>query len=95
MFKADPDFAAMVKGTFVPSVPQGSSGAALGLVGSVIMPHNFFLHSALVLTRKIDMNSKNQKQEAIMYNNIESGISLCASFLINMFIISTFAVYTI
>ena len=95
MFKAEPNVPEILQGTFIPSIPKGSSDAALGLVGSVIMPHNLFLHSALVLTRKIDMASKNQKREAVIYNNIESGISLTASFMINMFIISTFAVYTI
>lgn len=51
MFKAGPHVDEIFSGTFIPSVPQGSGGAALGLVGSVIMPHNLFLHSALVLTR--------------------------------------------
>jgi natural resistance-associated macrophage protein len=57
MFKAEPNVHDMVSGAFLPSVPKDSSDAALGLVGSVIMPHNLFLHSALVLTRSIDMNS--------------------------------------
>jgi len=59
------------------------------------MPHNLFLHSALVLTRKVAENDREKKKEAIIYNNIESGISLTVSFLINTFVISTFAVYSI
>ena len=82
-------------GILVPSVPEGSKSAALGLVGSVIMPHNLFLHSALVLTRKVAENNREKKKEAIIYNNIESGISLAVSFFINTFIISTFAVYSL
>lgn len=84
-----------MEGILVPSVPDGSKGAALGLVGSVIMPHNLYLHSALVLTRKVSENNRRQKKEAIIYNNIESGFSLFVSFVINVFIISTFAVYTL
>lgn len=50
----------MMNGTFIPSIPEGSLSAALGLIGAVIMPHNLYLHSSLVLTRKIDMTNKNQ-----------------------------------
>lgn len=57
------------------------------------MPHNLYLHSALVLTRKLEMKNKLQMKEAIIYNNIESGISLFISFLISSFVIATFAAY--
>lgn len=60
MFAAGPNYNKMLFGTFVPTVPNGSMEAALGLVGAVIMPHNLYLHSSLVLTRKTDMNNKNQ-----------------------------------
>lgn len=46
------DSLAVLKGSFVPSVPKGAVLPMLGLVGSVIMPHNFYLHSALVCSRK-------------------------------------------
>lgn len=63
------------------------------MFGAVIMPHNVYFHSALVLTRKIDSKSKNSMSEGIIYNNIESAISLFITFLISMAIIATFAVY--
>lgn len=49
----------MVKGAIVPDIPKGALPAALGLIGAVIMPHNLYLHSSLVLTRKIDISNKN------------------------------------
>ena len=67
--------------------------AALGLIGAVIMPHNLYLHSALVLSRKVNSKNKTQVNEACIYNNIESTISLCISFLISTCVISTFAAY--
>jgi natural resistance-associated macrophage protein len=85
----------MLFGTFVPTVPKGSLGAALGLIGAVIMPHNIYLHSSLVLSRKVDMNNKNALYEAIIYNGIESAISLFISFLISTCVITTFGVYTL
>lgn len=85
----------MVIGTIVPSIPKGSLTAALGLIGAVIMPHNLYLHSSLVLTRKIDTRNKNAVYEANIYNAIESGISLFISFVISTAVISTFASYVI
>lgn len=59
MFTANPDYGQMATGTFVPTIPSGAITAALGLIGAVIMPHNLYLHSSLVLTRKIDPKNKN------------------------------------
>jgi NRAMP (natural resistance-associated macrophage protein)-like metal ion transporter len=93
MFVASPDYGQMLKGLIVPTIPKGALNSALGLVGAVIMPHNLYLHSALVLTRKIDHKNPNALNEANYYNAVESAISLFISFLINTAVISTFAVY--
>lgn len=58
MAEAKPDYAKMAYGTIVPTIPPGSLTAAIGLIGCVIMPHNLYLHSSLVLTRKIDTRNK-------------------------------------
>jgi len=50
-FTSKPHMDEMFVGMIVPSVPEGSVLAALGLIGAVIMPHNLYLHSSLVLTR--------------------------------------------
>mmetsp|Transcript_35198 Transcript_35198/g.53940 ORF Transcript_35198/g.53940 Transcript_35198/m.53940 type:complete len:174 (-) Transcript_35198:658-1179(-) len=93
MFSANPDPVEMAKGLMIPSVPKGALTAALGLVGAVIMPHNLYLYSSLVLTRKVDMKNKNQVKEASIYNQIDNGLSLCLSFLISTAVIATFASY--
>lgn len=56
---AKPDVRDIVYGTVVPTIPPGALQAALGVIGAVIMPHNIYLHSSLVLTRKINMRDKN------------------------------------
>ncbi|KAG6394669.1 hypothetical protein SASPL_145258 [Salvia splendens] len=44
----------VMKGMFVPKLKgQGATGDAIALLGALVMPHNLFLHSALVLSRKI------------------------------------------
>lgn len=57
------------------------------------MPHNLYLHSSLVLTRKVDYKNRTAVKEAHYYNAIESAISLFISFVISTSVISTFAVY--
>ena len=82
-------------GLIVPTVPDGSLNAILGLIGAVIMPHNLYLHSALVLSRKINYRNRNEVNDGNYYNAIESAISLGISFFINLFVIATFAVFII
>ncbi|MBA0688430.1 hypothetical protein Goari_006220 [Gossypium aridum] len=55
------------------------------------MPHNVFLHSALVQSREIDRNKKGQVQEALNYYSIESTAALIISFIINLFVTTVFA----
>jgi len=59
MFGAKPDYGQIALGTLIPTVPRGAWPATLGLIGAVIMPHNLYLHSSLVLTRKIDFRNRN------------------------------------
>ena len=93
MFYAKPDVFQMLEGTLLPTLPAGAGTAFIGLIGSVIMPHNLYLHSALVLSRKINARSKQQVKEANYYFNLESAISLFITFIVNAAIIATFAVY--
>ena len=95
MFAAKADAGEILKGTAIPLIPKGSLLAMSGLVGAVIMPHNLYLHSSLVLTRKIDTKNRTHVNEANIYNTIESAISLFISFIINLSVIATFAAYVI
>ena len=95
MVDARPDIGELLFGTFVPTVNAHSLDAGIAMFGAVIMPHNLYLHSALVLTRKVDTSQKNKVNEAIFYNNIESAIALVISYFIAMAVVVTFAVYII
>nr|XP_039254394.1 natural resistance-associated macrophage protein 2-like [Styela clava] len=64
---------------------------AVGIIGCVIMPHNIYLHSALVKSRDIDRNKPRMVNEANFYYLVESGIALTISFTINLFVVSVFA----
>ncbi|CBN78636.1 divalent metal transporter [Ectocarpus siliculosus] len=64
---------------------------ALGLIGAVIMPHNIYLHSALVLSRVVDRTRPRKLWEATKYYTIDSGIALMVAFMINLAVVCTFA----
>ncbi|KAF8377609.1 hypothetical protein HHK36_030991 [Tetracentron sinense] len=78
-------------GVLVPKLSSRTIQQAVGVVGCVIMPHNVFLHSALVQSRKVDPLKKGRVQEALNYYTIESTIALFISFMINMFVTTVFA----
>nr|QCQ78390.1 nramp [Citrus trifoliata] len=83
-----PPAADVLKGMFVPKLSgQGATGDAIALLGALIMPHNLFLHSALVLSRKVP-NSVRGINDACRFFLIESGLALLVAFLINVAVIS-------
>jgi len=90
MFVVMPPASGVLSG-FIPYIPEGAGNATVGLVGAVIMPHNLYLHSALVLSRNIDLTSPIKIKDANMYFAIEAAISLFISFLISLAVISVFA----
>ena len=55
---------------------------AIGIIGATVMPHNLYLHSALVQTRKIKKTTQGIKQ-ALKFSFIDSAIALNIAFLIN------------
>ncbi|KAK7486309.1 hypothetical protein BaRGS_00022479, partial [Batillaria attramentaria] len=63
----------------------------VGVVGAIIMPHNIYLHSALVKSRQVDRDNKEKVKEANMYFFVEATIALFVSFVINVFVTSVFA----
>lgn len=75
----------------MPKLSSRTIRQAVGVVGCVIMPHNVFLHSALVQSRNIDTSKKGRVQEAVNYYTIESSAALFVSFMINLFVTTVFA----
>uniref|UniRef100_A0A914GPG4 Uncharacterized protein n=1 Tax=Globodera rostochiensis TaxID=31243 RepID=A0A914GPG4_GLORO len=89
-----PDGWDLLAGTLLPYCPDCGRREflqAVSVVGAVIMPHNLYLHSALVKSRRIDRARRNAVTEANKYYFIECAIALCCSFFINMFVVAVFA----
>ena len=82
LFFAKPDLVGIGLG-FIPSMPdQGALYIAIGIIGATVMPHNLYLHSALVQTRKHDSSPTGIKQ-ALKFNFIDSAIALNMALFVN------------
>jgi manganese transport protein len=82
MIFAQPNISKVVYG-LIPSIPNSAAlYIAIGIIGATVMPHNLYLHSSLVQTRKFD-RSKNGIKQALKYNLIDSTIALNLAFFVN------------
>ena len=82
MFFAQPSVTKIFSG-LIPSLPNDNAlYIAIGIIGATVMPHNLYLHSSLVQTRKFDRSKKGIRQ-ALKYNFIDSTIALNLAFFVN------------
>ena len=82
---ADPDWGGVIRG-FAPTVEILTNPdmlyLALGILGATVMPHNLYLHSAIVQTRDFG-ETLPDKREALKYATIDSTVALMFALLIN------------
>jgi len=82
MFIVEPSLKEVAKG-FEPSILNGDAlYIAIGIIGATVMPHNLYLHSSLVQTRKIERSNKGIK-EALKFNLIDTTVALNLAFFVN------------
>ena len=82
MIFAQPEVGSILKG-LIPTLPNETAlYIAIGIIGATVMPHNLYLHSSLVQTRKFDRSVAGIKQ-ALKYNLIDSTIALNLAFFVN------------
>jgi manganese transport protein len=98
LLASQPDVMGIAKG-FLPS-PQivtdpGMLYIAIGILGATVMPHNLYLHSSIVQTRRYETNSAG-KREAIKFATIDSTLALMFALFINaaILIVSAATFYT-
>ncbi len=78
-----PNFLEMGAAFLTPSLRQaGMAYVAIGIIGATVMPHNLYLHSALVQSRRLEKDEGSIKS-AIRFNTIDSVVALCIAFLVN------------
>jgi manganese transport protein len=82
MFLAKPSLSGIASG-LIPSIPNSEAlFIAIGIIGATVMPHNLYLHSSLVQTRKVDPSPEGVRK-AIKYNIIDSAIALNLALFVN------------
>ncbi|MBA3829739.1 MAG: Nramp family divalent metal transporter [Taibaiella sp.] len=82
MFFARPSLHDVALG-FIPSLPgHAALYVAIGIIGATVMPHNLYLHSALVQTRKV-AHTDSAMRRAIRFNALDSTIALNIAFFVN------------
>jgi manganese transport protein len=95
---ANPEWGAVIRG-FAPTTEILKNPEmlylALGIIGATVMPHNLYLHSAIVQTRDYGTTTP-QKREALKFATIDSTVALCLALLINasILILAAAAFYT-
>uniref|UniRef100_A0A7S1WR22 Uncharacterized protein n=1 Tax=Alexandrium catenella TaxID=2925 RepID=A0A7S1WR22_ALECA len=83
-----PEPAEMLRGLTIPRMPPSAVKQVVGMLGCVIMPHNLFLHSALVQSRVVPTG---EEANAIFFFTIESTAAIFMSLLINMSVVAVFS----
>lgn len=82
MLFARPDMTELAKG-FIPAIPDSTAlYIAIGIIGATVMPHNLYLHSSLVQTRRFK-RTRIDIGGALRFNFFDSAIALNMAFFVN------------
>ena len=81
--QTQPSFLEMGRALVSPHFRQaGILYLAIGIIGATVMPHNLYLHSALVQSRKLQKDEQSIRS-AIRFNSIDSVVALTIAFFVN------------
>ena len=82
-----PDLGAMLRSTFIPTVPDGALLSAVALIGTTVVPYNVFLHSNLVQEKWGD----EPRDPALKKARVDNVVSISLGGLITLAIVATAA----
>jgi manganese transport protein len=81
--QTSPNFAEMGRALLTPGLgEEGMVYVAIGIIGATVMPHNLYLHSALVQSRQVGSDEASVGR-AIRFNTLDSIVALSVAFLVN------------
>jgi manganese transport protein len=81
-----PDWSEVAAGTFVPHLPEGDALLiAMGMLGATVMPHNLYLHSGVILSRR--GSTPEEHRSATRFALIDSAVALNLAWLVNSAIV--------
>ncbi|MBF0520748.1 MAG: Nramp family divalent metal transporter [Nitrospirae bacterium] len=83
LFLVDVNWKSAIYYSFTPSLPVGSMLIVMSVIGSVVMPHNIFLHSEIIQSRHWNLKSKEIIKRQLKYEFTDTLTSMFVGFLIN------------
>ncbi len=90
LFLSSPEYGPALRNLLIPSTSIITNPAmlyiAIGMLGATVMPHNLYLHSSIVQSRKYKRTSEG-KREAIFMANIDSALALMVALFVNAAIV--------
>lgn len=77
------DWNEAAKNWIIPSIPSGSLPIIMSVLGAVVMPHNLFLHSEVIQSRKWNIKDKSIMERQLKYEFMDTMLSMIIGFIIN------------
>ena len=77
------DWGEAAKSWIMPSIPMGSLPIIMSVLGAVVMPHNLFLHSEVIQSRKWNLKDKAVMERQLKYEFMDTMLSMIIGFIIN------------
>lgn len=77
-----PDWAVLAPSVIIPSINRSSIYVAMAILGAVVMPHNIFLHSNVIHSRKWGM-SEDEKMTLLRYEKIDTLFAMLMGWVVN------------
>ena len=72
-----------LKNLVIPNIPTGSLLIIMSILGAVVMPHNLFLHSEVIQSRKWNLKDKSIIEKQLKYEFMDTMLSMIIGFVIN------------
>lgn len=80
---ADTDWAQAAAAMIRPSMPEGSILVVMSVLGAVVMPHNLFLHSEVIQSRRINKKGPKSIRRALKYEFLDTLLAMTIGWAIN------------
>lgn len=77
------DWAEAIRNLVIPNIPDGSLIVVMSVLGAVVMPHNLFLHSEVIQSRKWNLKDKAIIEKQLKYEFMDTILSMIIGFIIN------------
>ncbi len=82
LFIVKPDWSAVLYSTVIPKINHNNIYIAMGILGAVVMPHNIFLHSNVIHSRKWG-TTEEEKKKMITFEKIDTSLAMTLGWLVN------------